>query len=104
MATRPEILYPLFSSTIALKGIGQATYLNLEKVGINKVKDLIFTLPSSFIDRQQKKTVAEVLIPGVVTVEIEVLDHTAPIVRNRPFIVRVKDFSVEFNIIFFVPE
>ena len=63
MATRPEILYPLFSSTMALKGIGQATYLNLEKVGINKVKDLIFTLPSSFIDRQQKKTVAEVLIP-----------------------------------------
>jgi len=101
MATRPEILYPLFSSTISLKGIGEATYLNLEKAGINKVKDLIFTLPSSFIDRQQKKTVAEVLIPEVVTVEIEVLNHKQPIVQNRPFIVRVKDFSVEFNIIFF---
>ncbi len=57
MATRPEILYPMFSSTMSLKGIGEATYLSLEKAGINKVKDLIFTLPGSFIDRQQIKTV-----------------------------------------------
>jgi ATP-dependent DNA helicase RecG len=101
MVTRPEILYPMFSSTMSLKGIGEATYLSLEKAGINKVKDLIFTLPLSFIDRQQIKTVAEILKPEVVTVEIEVLGHTPPIVRNRPFIVRVKDCSVEFNIIFF---
>ena len=44
MVTRPEILYPMFSSTMSLKGIGEATYLSLEKAGINKVKDLIFKI------------------------------------------------------------
>ena len=48
---RPEILNPLFAEITALKGVGQALAKPLDRLGIARVVDLLFHLPSGWIDR-----------------------------------------------------
>ena len=45
MSTRPEVLFPLFGSLTKLDGIGPKTAQNFETMGIEKPRDLLFTLP-----------------------------------------------------------
>ncbi|WP_163471496.1 hypothetical protein, partial [Escherichia coli] len=48
---RPEILNPLFAEVTALKGIGAALARPLERLGLARVVDVAFHLPTGFIDR-----------------------------------------------------
>ena len=48
---RPEILNPLFAEVTSLKGVGTALARPLERLGIARVADLLFHLPSGWIDR-----------------------------------------------------
>ena len=40
MATRPEILFPLFSSIASLKGVGPQATINFQRIGIEKIRDI----------------------------------------------------------------
>ena len=48
---RPEILNPLFAEVTALKGIGPALARPLERLGLARVVDVAFHLPTGWIDR-----------------------------------------------------
>ncbi|TPG15216.1 ATP-dependent DNA helicase RecG [Sphingomonas koreensis] len=48
---RPEILNPLFAEITALKGVGPALAKPLDRLGIARVVDAAFHLPTGFIDR-----------------------------------------------------
>ncbi len=48
---RPDILNPLFAEVEALKGIGPALARPLDRLGIARVLDLLFHLPSGWVDR-----------------------------------------------------
>ena len=48
---RPDILNPLFAEVTSLKGVGQALARPLERLRIARVIDLLFHLPSGWIDR-----------------------------------------------------
>ena len=48
---RPEILNPLFAEITALKGVGPALAKPLDRLGIARVIDAAFHLPTGFIDR-----------------------------------------------------
>ncbi len=48
---RPAILNPLFAETIALKGVGAALARPLERLGLHRVVDVAFHLPTGWIDR-----------------------------------------------------
>ena len=48
---RPDILNPLFAEVEALKGVGPALAKPLERLGIARVLDLLFHLPSGWVDR-----------------------------------------------------
>ena len=48
---RPDILNPLFAEVTALKGVGPALAKPLERLGISRVVDLLFHLPSGWVDR-----------------------------------------------------
>jgi len=100
---RPEILFPLFGEITGLPGLGAKTAQALEKVGITRPRDLLFTLPANGIDRTRRGSINEVPLPGVVTVEVTVGGHRAPSARGRPYRVFVSDSAIEFELVFFHP-
>lgn len=48
---RPDILNPLFAEVTALKGIGPGLAMPLDKLGLSRVVDVLFHLPTGWIDR-----------------------------------------------------
>jgi len=48
---RPDILNPLFAEVEALKGVGPGLAKPLERLGIARVLDLLFHVPSGWVDR-----------------------------------------------------
>ncbi|MDO7844394.1 ATP-dependent DNA helicase RecG [Sphingomonas immobilis] len=48
---RPDILNPLFAEVTALKGVGPQLAKPLERLGLSRVVDVAFHLPTGFIDR-----------------------------------------------------
>ncbi|HEY0269815.1 MAG TPA: ATP-dependent DNA helicase RecG, partial [Sphingomonas sp.] len=50
---RPEILNPLFAETEALKGVGAGLARPLAKLGLTRVIDLLFHLPTGMIERRR---------------------------------------------------
>ena len=48
---RPELLNPLFAEVTALKGVGPGLAKPLERLGLARVVDVAFHLPTGFIDR-----------------------------------------------------
>ncbi|HTP91629.1 MAG TPA: ATP-dependent DNA helicase RecG [Xanthobacteraceae bacterium] len=85
---RPPVLNPLFASLSALSGIGP----KLEKlfgrlIGRNgeppRIVDLLFHLPTGFVDRRHQPKLSEVTPDTVVTVAVTVDRHRPP-PPNRP--------------------
>src|SRR5580704_15483230 len=85
---RPPVLNPLFASLSALPGIGP----KLEKlfgrlIGRDgeppRVIDLLFHLPTGFVDRRNQPKLSEVIPDTVVTVAVTVKEHRPP-PPNRP--------------------
>ena len=101
MATRPEILFPLFTSTLNLKGVGERTAKNLERIDIRRVRDVLFTLPISYIDRKPVESVTNISSPSVVQVEVEIISHHKPVKASMPYIISVQDSACVFKLIFF---
>lgn len=48
---RPEILNPLFAEVTALKGVGAGLAKPLDRLGLKRVGDVAFHLPTGFVDR-----------------------------------------------------
>lgn len=48
---RPEILNPLFAEVTALKGVGAALAKPLDRLGLSRVVDVAFHLPTGHVDR-----------------------------------------------------
>ncbi|MCB1339346.1 MAG: ATP-dependent DNA helicase RecG, partial [Maritimibacter sp.] len=101
MATRPEILFPLFAGLETLGGVGPKTAKAFEALDIELPRDLLFALPYAGIDRRFRASVQEVVPPATVTVEVEVGQHRAPRSRNAPHRVDVRDTLTTFQLVFF---
>src|SRR5580658_10716515 len=85
---RPPVLNPLFASLSALPGVGP----KLEKLFTRlltrdgepaRVIDLLFHLPTGFVDRRNQPKLSEVIPDTVVTVAVTVKEHRPP-PPNRP--------------------
>ncbi|HGG65271.1 MAG TPA: ATP-dependent DNA helicase RecG, partial [Rhodobacteraceae bacterium] len=101
MSGRPEILFPLFADLETLEGVGPKTAAHFAQMGVEKPRDLIFTLPHSGIDRQRRESVRDVTAPAVVTVEAVVGRHIPPSARGRPYRVEMTDAKTTFQLVFF---
>ncbi len=53
---RPEILNPLFAEVTALKGVGAVLARPLERLGLARVVDIAFHLPTGWVDRLPRET------------------------------------------------
>src|SRR5690242_12771838 len=80
---RPPVLNPLFAPLSSLPGIGpklEKTYARL--LGPDgeapRIVDLLFHLPSGFVDRRRQPKLSEVEPGSVVTVAVTIERHRPP--------------------------
>lgn len=101
MTGRPPILFPLFAGLETLAGVGQKTAQALAQIGVERLRDLLFTLPYSGVDRKLVGSIREVVAPATVTVEVEIGIHVPARRKGGPARVMVRDKAVEFQLVFF---
>jgi ATP-dependent DNA helicase RecG len=95
-------LAPLFSPLTALKGVGATTGALIAKVaGGDRVVDLLFHLPESYLDRRQRPTIARAQPGQIVTLEVEVVRIEPPANTRQPWRVVVTDGSGFAELVFF---
>ncbi|MBL3566612.1 ATP-dependent DNA helicase RecG [Rhodovulum sulfidophilum] len=101
MSGRPDILFPLFGALDTLDGIGPKSARLLAQLGVEKPRDLIFTLPHTAIDRRPVETVADIAPGEVATVEVLVGAHMPAPRKGRPYRIQVQDAGTAFQLVFF---
>ncbi|WP_299140881.1 ATP-dependent DNA helicase RecG [uncultured Tateyamaria sp.] len=99
--SRPEILFPLFADLETLDGVGPKTAQNLDHLGIQAPRDMLFTLPHSGIDRALQETVDSLPLPATVTVKVTVGAHHPARNRGGAYRIHVEDAQTSFQLVFF---
>lgn len=78
---RPALLDPLFAPLTTLKGIGpkmERPFVRLLERETPRVIDLLFHMPSGFVDRRARPAIAQALPETDVTLEVRVDGHQSP--------------------------
>ena len=81
---RPEVLNPLFTEAEALKGVGPKLTKLLKKLGITRLIDLVYHLPTGAIERIRATTVSSSLVGQQVIVDLTPLDVRESRSRRAP--------------------
>ena len=87
---RPEILNPLFAEVEALKGVGPTLAKPLKRLGLERVVDVLFHLPTGWIERKRVELVDEADAGSIVTVAVTPVDYRQGGPRS-PFRVHAAD-------------
>jgi ATP-dependent DNA helicase RecG len=101
-------LAPLFAPQTSLRGIGPTLAGLLKRAtGGERIIDLLFHLPESYLDRRARPTLAEALRSAkqgqVATLAVEVVRHEAPSNPRQPWRVVVTDGTGFAELVFFHP-
>jgi ATP-dependent DNA helicase RecG len=72
---RPDILNPLFAEVETLKGVGGTLAKPLGRLGITRLVDLLFHLPSGVIERKAVAAIEEDVVGAIVTVALTPRDY-----------------------------
>ena len=91
----------LLKDLVKIKGVGKKTANNLKKKNINKIFDLLFRLPYSFIDRTKILKIKDLQIGHICTLNLYVKKYSFPRIRNLPFKVICEDETGEIDCVFF---
>ncbi len=85
-------LAPLLAPLSDLRGVGPATAEKLVRLtGGGRIRDLLFHLPESFVDRRARASLKETQPGAIVTWTVETAGHEPPARPNHPHRVRVTD-------------
>ena len=85
-------LAPLLAPVSDLRGVGPATAEKLARLaGGGRVRDLLFHLPDSFIDRRARATLRDTAPGAVVTWAVDVVGHEPAARVSHPHRIRVTD-------------
>jgi ATP-dependent DNA helicase RecG len=101
-AVEPDLLAPLFAPLTDLRGVGP-TLAGLMKraCGGDRVIDLLFHLPESFVDRRERLAL-RALVPGqMATVQVEVVRIEPPGNARQPTKAIVTDGTAFCELVFF---
>ena len=101
MSSRPEALFPLFADLTSLAGVGPRIAENMTYLAITKPRDLLFTLPHSGIDRSRQNSVNTAVLPGVITVGVEIGNHTPSRTKAGAYRIAVTDAETSFQLVYF---
>jgi ATP-dependent DNA helicase RecG len=72
---RPDILNPLFAEVEVLKGIGPGLAKPLKRLGLERVVNILFHLPVSWIERKRVDLLDEADVGAIVSVELTPVDY-----------------------------
>ncbi|MBV9884001.1 MAG: ATP-dependent DNA helicase RecG [Sphingomonadaceae bacterium] len=72
---RPDILNPLFAEVEVLKGIGPQLAKPLHRLGLNRVVDILFHLPTGWIDRKKVELLEEAEVGRTITIALTARDY-----------------------------
>jgi ATP-dependent DNA helicase RecG len=72
---RPDILNPLFAEVEVLKGVGPGLAKPLKRLGLERVVDMLFHLPVSWVERKRVDILDMADAGSVVTVEVTPVDY-----------------------------
>ncbi|MEO9188469.1 MAG: ATP-dependent DNA helicase RecG, partial [Acetobacteraceae bacterium] len=99
-----ESLSPLFAHLTSLRGIGPTlAKLFAKATGGERVIDVLFHLPDSYVDRRIRPTIAQAQPGQTVTLAVEVVRHEAPMRARQPWRVVVRDETGFAELVFFSP-
>ncbi|WEK46860.1 MAG: ATP-dependent DNA helicase RecG [Candidatus Andeanibacterium colombiense] len=87
---RPETLNPLFVETDALEGVGPKSRKPLEKLGLERVKDVAYHLPERFVLRHAVDNLDQASVGEQIVVALTPTEHRASTGRG-PFRVMAAD-------------
>ncbi|MGZ3273556.1 MAG: ATP-dependent DNA helicase RecG [Caulobacteraceae bacterium] len=97
---RPEILFPLFASVSALKGVGPKIQPLVEKLAGPLVRDLLFLPPQGVIHRAVT-TAAHAREGEVQTLRVKIEAHFPSARQNLPWRIRTYDGTGFLTLVFF---
>jgi ATP-dependent DNA helicase RecG len=72
---RPDILNPLFAEVTVLKGVGPALAKPLDRLGIARAVDLLFHLPSGWIDRWAREELMQADVGRTIVITLTPVEH-----------------------------
>lgn len=72
---RPEILNPLFAETTVLKGVGPALAKPLDRLGLARVVDVAFHLPTGFVDRVPRDELMSSDVGRIIAITLTAREH-----------------------------
>jgi ATP-dependent DNA helicase RecG len=97
-----DLLAPLFAPLTSLRGIGPAVAGLIAKVaGGERVIDLLFHLPESYLDRSARPTIRAARPGSVATLAVEVVRHERPATSRQPWRIVVRDDTGTAELVFF---
>lgn len=97
-----EILAPLFTPLTSLRGIGPAVAPLIARAsGGDRVIDLLFHMPESYLDRSAHPTIRNAKPGTVATLTVEVVCHERPATSRQPWRIIVKDDTGIAELVFF---
>jgi ATP-dependent DNA helicase RecG len=96
------LLNPLFAPLTSLRGIGPAVAkLIARAAGGDRVIDLLFHMPESYLDRSARPTIRDARPGTVATLAVEVVRHERPAHSRQPWRIVVRDATGGADLIFF---
>src|SRR5690242_5773361 len=72
---RPELLNPLFAEITALKGVGPGLARPLERLGLERVVDVAFHLPTGWIDRLPRDELMAADVGQVIAIPLTPMNY-----------------------------
>jgi ATP-dependent DNA helicase RecG len=88
---RPEILNPLFAEIEALKGVGPGIARPLERLGLKRAVDVLFHLPTGFIDRHRTDALTLADVGRVIAIELTPVDYKQGFSGRGPLRIHATD-------------
>ena len=101
MSGRPEILFPLFASVETLPGIGPKAGKAFADTGLERVRDVLFTLPQGGVDRRLRASLRDVVPPAVITLAVTAGRHFPGRRASAPYRVQVSDGRDDLQLVWF---
>lgn len=98
---RPEILFPLFKTSDSLKGVGPRIFGLLSKLAGPHIADLLFHLPTGYVERHKIDKLEEQFLTLQVIVNVQILKHYPSRSRRVPYRITTEVDGENLTLTFF---
>ena len=88
---RPDVLNPLFAETETLEGVGPKLKKPLDRLGLKRLRDLVYHLPERFVTRRAVENVDEAGEGEQIVLRLTVTEHRASRSSRAPYRVLAQD-------------